>query len=145
MPDGIFRFRLDKSSREVLVEVLREAANGETSLSREWLMLKLADQFENPRPGRPIVLNMQTMSVIYYRNTGNHKTIREKKALGKCEDCGLAIPEILEVDHIDADRSNNAWENLRLCCPNCHKLKALRKRQEAARILGVPLENVQAW
>lgn len=29
-------------------------------------------------------------------------------------------PLILEMDHIDGDRDNNDWDNLRLLCPNCH-------------------------
>jgi len=29
--------------------------------------------------------------------------------------------EILEVHHIDGDRSNNEPENLRIICPNCHR------------------------
>ena len=136
---------LDNDSRKLLTEVLRESATGETSLPREWLMLKLADKFDDPKPGRPVVLNMVTMSATYYRSQGVVKNVREKKALGKCEECGFAIPEILEVDHVDCNRYNNAIENLKLLCPNCHKLKALKRRQEAAKILGIPLENVQAW
>lgn len=47
------------------------------------------------------------------------------KAFGwKCSVClitewnGKSI--IMEVDHIDGNRSNNLIENLRLLCPNCH-------------------------
>jgi hypothetical protein len=42
-----------------------------------------------------------------------------------CSRCGL-VPEwngeplILQVDHIDGNSHNNAVENLRLLCPNCH-------------------------
>jgi hypothetical protein len=44
----------------------------------------------------------------------------------KCSCCQLdswldqAIP--LELDHIDGNHQNNALENLRLLCPNCHSL-----------------------
>lgn len=31
---------------------------------------------------------------------------------------GMAIP--LEIDHIDGNHTNNAIENVRLICPNCH-------------------------
>lgn len=29
---------------------------------------------------------------------------------------------VIELDHIDGDRSNNTPANLRLLCPNCHAL-----------------------
>jgi 5-methylcytosine-specific restriction endonuclease McrA len=41
-----------------------------------------------------------------------------------CEECGITEhngkPITLEVDHIDGDRENNTFENLRFICPNCH-------------------------
>lgn len=43
-----------------------------------------------------------------------------------CEVCGnsgwMGQPIPLELDHIDGDSDNNASENLRLICPNCHAL-----------------------
>jgi RNA polymerase subunit RPABC4/transcription elongation factor Spt4 len=44
----------------------------------------------------------------------------------KCPHCGLSEwrgePITLELDHADGNRLNNARENLRLLCPNCHSL-----------------------
>jgi hypothetical protein len=39
-----------------------------------------------------------------------------------CAHCGFGIPEVLEVAHIDCDRSNNDLANLVILCPNCHKM-----------------------
>lgn len=44
----------------------------------------------------------------------------------KCEliKCGIQIPIIMiDVDHIDNDRKNNAMTNLQLLCVWCHTLK----------------------
>lgn len=42
----------------------------------------------------------------------------------KCQVCSLkewcGKPITLELDHIDGNSDNNAIENLRLICPNCH-------------------------
>lgn len=43
----------------------------------------------------------------------------------QCSECGLGSewngkPLLLQVDHIDGDRSNDSPSNLRLLCPNCH-------------------------
>ncbi len=39
-----------------------------------------------------------------------------------CAFCGLGIPEVLEVAHVDGDRSNNDIDNLVILCPTCHKM-----------------------
>ncbi len=42
----------------------------------------------------------------------------------KCECCNLSSwldsSIILEIHHVDGDRTNNEENNLRLLCPNCH-------------------------
>ena len=42
-----------------------------------------------------------------------------------CAHCGFGIPDVLEVAHIDGNRSNNAVTNLVILCPNCHKMHDL--------------------
>ena len=42
-----------------------------------------------------------------------------------CSECGITNKWnnknlVLEIDHIDGDRNNNSFDNLRVLCPNCH-------------------------
>jgi 5-methylcytosine-specific restriction endonuclease McrA len=39
-----------------------------------------------------------------------------------CVHCGFGIVEVLEVAHIDGNRSNNDLTNLAILCPICHKI-----------------------
>lgn len=39
-----------------------------------------------------------------------------------CAHCGFGIPDVLEVAHLDCQRSNNDISNLVLLCPTCHKM-----------------------
>ena len=42
-----------------------------------------------------------------------------------CAHCGFGIKEVLEVCHLDCQRTNNAVENLAILCPTCHKMHDL--------------------
>jgi len=42
-----------------------------------------------------------------------------------CAHCGFGVPAVLEVAHLDGDRSNNDVSNLAVLCPNCHKMHDL--------------------
>ena len=42
-----------------------------------------------------------------------------------CAHCGFGIKDVLEVAHIDCNRSNNNIDNLVILCPNCHKMHDL--------------------
>lgn len=55
------------------------------------------------------------------------KLFRDGLKEKKCEGCDLTEwlgqPAPLELDHIDGNHFNNAFENLQILCPNCHALK----------------------
>src|SRR5437764_8246678 len=42
-----------------------------------------------------------------------------------CAHCGFGVPAVLEVAHLDCNRSNNDISNLAILCPNCHKMHDL--------------------
>ena len=42
-----------------------------------------------------------------------------------CAHCGFGVPAVLEVAHLDGNRSNNELSNLVILCPNCHKMHDL--------------------
>lgn len=88
---------------------------------------------KNPNPKGRIFINSRVSADAYFDNNkkiGSHKLrlklIRDGFKQHVCEGCSLTEwkgqPIPLELDHIDGDRYNNALENLRLLCPNCHAL-----------------------
>lgn len=68
------------------------------------------------------------------------KLIKDGIKKNECESCdlsewmGVSIP--LELHHIDGNKRNNNFENLKILCPNCHALtpnhagKKLKKKKE---------------
>jgi hypothetical protein len=42
-----------------------------------------------------------------------------------CAHCGFGIEAVLEVCHIDCQRTNNHVSNLVILCPTCHKMHDL--------------------
>ena len=42
----------------------------------------------------------------------------------ECEECGLVEwrgkPLTIQLEHVDGDRHNHRWDNLKMLCPNCH-------------------------
>lgn len=49
----------------------------------------------------------------------------------KCDSCSYdEVVEVLEVHHIDEDRSNNHLSNLVILCPTCHRIAHLPTKSE---------------
>ena len=55
----------------------------------------------------------------------NYRKLAFKQYDPLCAHCGFGVPAVLEVAHLDADRSNNELANLVILCPNCHKMHDL--------------------
>jgi hypothetical protein len=43
----------------------------------------------------------------------------------RCVYCGYGIPEVLEVAHLDCNRTNCGLDNLAILCPTCHRMHDL--------------------
>jgi hypothetical protein len=79
----------------------------------------------------------------------NRMSIYLKKIRGeKCEECGITEwnkkPITFHVDHINGDRSDNRYENLKIICPNCHSLTetfGIKNMSEEGRIKCVEAAN----
>ncbi len=55
------------------------------------------------------------------------RRLKMELAHDTCTQCGYDTrrddgTSILQIDHVDGDSSNNAFDNLRVLCPNCHAL-----------------------
>jgi hypothetical protein len=61
-----------------------------------------------------------------YRKDSGRKTFLISERGYKCEVCNLiewqGFPIVLELHHIDGNRTNNEKENLQLLCCNCHAI-----------------------
>lgn len=59
-----------------------------------------------------------------YKRSKNFKRWLTQERGHKCESCllvdWLGQPIVLELDHINGDRTDNDKNNLLLLCPNCH-------------------------
>lgn len=58
----------------------------------------------------------------HYNSNSDYRKIAFESYEHECSICGWDDdPRILEVHHIDGDRTNNCLSNLTILCPNCHK------------------------
>jgi len=52
----------------------------------------------------------------------NYRRLAFEAYAPHCVHCGFGIIDVLEIAHLDCDRSNNDLKNLAILCPNCHKM-----------------------
>lgn len=58
----------------------------------------------------------------YSKQLTNYRKVAAQAYDQVCCECEYdKVPEILEVHHVDHDRTNNSATNLRYLCPNCHQ------------------------
>lgn len=65
---------------------------------------------------------LKELHLPHYNNgSTNYRTKALREYLNECKRCGWKqVPKILQVHHIDENRSNNDITNLEILCPNCH-------------------------
>ena len=56
----------------------------------------------------------------YYKKYKSKEKVKGRK--DHCELCGIMIKCVLDVHHIDKDKSNNSMENKITLCANCHRM-----------------------
>ena len=69
------------------------------------------------------------MQPNHYGNGMSAYRTKAMEAFGcKCADCDTRLEFLLEVHHVDGDRTNNELNNLEVVCANHHKARHLKKR-----------------
>lgn len=88
-------------------------------------------------PARPLEDYLRNEAPIHSHRL-RQRLLQEGRFEHQCSRCkrrkwlGAAIP--LELDHIDGNHENNALENLRLLCPNCHALTPTYRGRKQSRV-----------
>ena len=55
----------------------------------------------------------------------NYRKLAFDNYLPICSFCGFGLKSVLEVAHLDGNRSNNGLKNLAILCPTCHRMHDL--------------------
>jgi len=75
----------------------------------------------------------------------NYRKVAFEKYPPLCAHCGFGIRDVLEVAHIDGNRSHNDVKNLVILCPNCHKMHDLDLISTATIVVMRDRPKVVRW
>ena len=139
---GSGRFCSVKCARCFATQDKREEINKQVSSKLKGRVLNTINPFTSVHPvniRRSVFLKKAKMrfeeeEAKFLRGEFLPPTNRKAKFLllrirgNKCEQCGwsgthpVTGKEVVQLDHINGDSTNNFIENLRILCPNCHAM-----------------------
>ena len=109
-----------------------------------WWLDKMEMAYDGNQGGKGIKTDPKNRTAKEYAELPSCRSSVLKKKLIKegylydvCSECGIGElwmdkPITLELDHIDGDRYNNDFDNLRILCPNCHShTETFRKKKSS--------------
>ena len=71
------------------------------------------------------------------------------RQFGKCAYCKSELTDSMQTDHMDENRTNDAWDNLACACGTCHadKTQHFRKKRETElhAMLHAATQNKNEW
>lgn len=97
-----------------------------------WWLEKMGLSYDGNQGGKGIKIDPKNRPAVEYAQLPScrsgvlkKKMIKEGLIEDVCNECGTTNlwcgkPITLELDHIDGNRFNNEFSNLRVLCPNCH-------------------------
>jgi len=107
-----------------------------------WWLTKMNLNYDGNQGGKGIRIDHKNRTALEYTQLPScrsgvlkKKMVKEKLIEDVCDECGTTNmwrgkPITLELDHIDGDRFNNDFSNLRVLCPNCHSQTPTFRRKK---------------
>ena len=65
------------------------------------------------------------------------------RQLGRCAYCKTVLSDAMQTDHMDEDRTHDAWDNLACACGTCHANKSHHFRLKRHSLLEAMLQDAR--